>query len=48
MGADGGGDGIVIAGEARDEGGAVDTLAVKFTGPLLGKFVGLGRRELPL
>ena len=48
MGADGGDDGIVIAGQAGDESGAVDAVAVEFTGPQLGKFLGLGRRELPL
>ncbi len=48
MGADGGGDGIVIAGQAGDKSGAVDALAVQFAGPQFGKFLRLGGRKLPL
>ena len=32
MGADGGGDGLVIAGKAGDESGAVDTVTIEFAG----------------
>ena len=37
----------MIAGKARDERGAVDAVAVEFTGPGLGQYRRLGRRELP-
>ncbi len=48
MSANGGGDGIVIAGQTGDESGAVDTVAIKFAGPQLGEFFRLGRWEFPL